>query len=311
MFRLGASSIERAAAGGEFVAYTVFETPLGTSTVYVLQYLGDPKCERAPEHSLTAEYRLLCSGLVYRDAGGDWTKSEVARILLDEPLVLYAASRPIDDYPLELVLQLKVPNVEERSEFKSAGWVDSFHPDDEVAKDLAALLCLLCRRLITVAVKVSERYANYSHPVLGDGPLPLPLARTLRRVCWPRHPLTIITSFEGQRVESHNPPPKPVDGEQMTTLLLQLPRIAHASSIVASCRLYALALELIHERPDISYQLLISCVETMADAVLKGFQPTDEDKVKHQSGVHEAALSLGLKDEAARGLAIEACRKEH
>src|SRR5260370_33966600 len=63
--------------------------------MYVLEYLCDPRCEKNPEDTLTSEYRLLCSGTIFRDVCGDPDKSEVARILLDEPLKLFAASRPL------------------------------------------------------------------------------------------------------------------------------------------------------------------------------------------------------------------------
>ena len=33
--------------------------------MHVLDYLGDPKCEKKPEDSLYAEYRLLCSGTLH------------------------------------------------------------------------------------------------------------------------------------------------------------------------------------------------------------------------------------------------------
>lgn len=281
--------------------------------MYVLEYLSDPKCEKNPEHALSAEYRLLCSGTLYRDIGGDWSKSEVARILLDEPLVLFAASRPFEDYPLELVVQLTVPQVEERTGVGLGLATHSYlhHPNDEVASDLAALLSLLCRRLITVAGKANERYAEYNHVLFNSAPLPLPLVMSMRRVCWPRHPLTIITSFEGQRLEDHNPRPKAINAAWITGLLLRLPRVEHAKSIVASARLYALALELIHERPDISYQLLISSVETIATAALGSFQPPDDAKVGHQKAVYDLAQSLDLNEDAARGLAIQACNREH
>jgi hypothetical protein len=73
---------------------------------------------------------------------------------------------------------------------------------------------------------------------------------------------------------------------------------------------YSLALELIHERPDISYQLLISSVETIANGILRTLQPDDDFKVEHHRAVYELALGLNLGEETARRLAIEACRRE-
>jgi hypothetical protein len=278
--------------------------------MHVLEYLGDPKCEKKPNDSLFAEYRLLCSGTLYRRLLGDWSKSEVARSLLDDPLLLFVVSRPFDDYPLEMALQLTVPHVEEKEETKFGTSIHMYHPDDEVVRDLAALLSLLCRRLITVAGKANERHANYRHVLFDRQPFPLPLATSMRRVFWRSHPLTLITSFEGQEIQDYNPRPKPVDARRLTDLLLGLPTIQHARSLVAACRLYALALEFIHDRPDISYQLLISSVETIANGVYRSFQPCDEAKLEHQKAVYDRALSLGLGEEAAKQLTIESCKRE-
>jgi hypothetical protein len=278
--------------------------------MHVLEYLDDPKCEKKPQDSLFAEYRLLCSGTLYRRLLGDWSKSEVARSLLNDPLLLFVASRPYDNYPLELALQLTVPLMEEKEETRMGTSTYTYHPDDEVVRDLAALLSLLCRRLITVAGKASERYADYRHVLFECRPFPLPLATSMRRVYWRPQPYTVITSFEGQELRDYNPRPKPVDARQLTDLLLALPKLQHAQSLVASCRLYALALELIHERPDISYQLLISSVETIANGTLWSFQPSDDVKVEHQKALYELALSLELDVDTAKKLAVEACKRE-
>ena len=277
--------------------------------MHVLEYLSDPRCEQKPDDSVRAEYRLLSSGVLHRDMIGDWSKSEVARILLNDPLLLFVASRPFEDHPLELVLHLAVPLVRDEAD----NFLTSYHPDAEVAKDLAALLSLLCRRLITVAGKTHERHLTtcYRHPLFDGVPLPLPLANAMQRSYWPSRPSIVSTGLNTQRIEDYNPWPKPVDAAKLTKMLLSLPRLAHRKSIVASSRLYALALELIHERPDISYQLLISSVETIASAALSSFQPADEEKVKHKQGVFDLAVSLGLKEDAASKLAIEACKGDY
>lgn len=207
--------------------------------MHVLHFLEDPKCERKPEDFLHAEYRLLCSGILYRSCLGDWTKSETSRILLDEPLLLFVVSRPFDDYPLELALQLTVPRVKEEEKNKLGTRIHMYYPDEEVARDLAALLSLLFRRLITVAGKVSETHTNYRHPLFDHRPIPIPLATSIRRACWRPHPLAVITTFAGQEIEDYNPRPKTVDSQRLTELLLGLPSIPHAESLVASCRLYA------------------------------------------------------------------------
>ena len=179
------------------------------------------------------------------------------RFLLAPPLLLYAASRPFDEYRLELVLRLTVAEVRE-----TQGPVTStFHPDEEVARDLAALLTVLCRRLITVMGKSAERIAGDEYPQFDR--IPLPVATSIRKIYWPPYPLSVITSGSlaeqkvEQKIEDNNPPPKPVDPKALTALLLGLPQVAHAESMIASARLYTLALEFIREQPDIAYQFLI------------------------------------------------------
>ena len=271
--------------------------------MYVLDYLADPGCTRRPGDALCADYRLLCSGSVYRRTDGEWYKSEGARFLLKPPFLLYAASRPFDEYPLELVLRLTVARVQEGTSTN----VLILHPDEEVAQDLAALLTVLCRRLITVMGKSAERLADYEYPEFDR--IPLPVSR-IRRVYWPPHPPTVMIGWDRQEIHDNNPLPTPVDPDRLTALLQGLPRLAYAKSIVASARLYALALELIREQPDLAYQLLISSVETIANEALRDFQPDDFAKVKHQQAVYNLAVELGLGEEKARRLAIEACKNE-
>jgi hypothetical protein len=278
-------------------------------SLYVLDYLADPTCAKRPGDALCADYRLLCSGSVYRRTEGEWYKNEGARFLLEPPLLLYAASQPFDEYPLELVLRLTVARVEETH---PARWGDgkitaTFHPDEEVARDLAALLTVLCRRLITVMGKSAEQHAEYEHPKFDRIPLPV---GHFRRVYWPPYPPTLILGRNSQEIADNNPPPTPVDPDRLTALLLGLPRLEHAKSIVASARLYALALELLREQPDIAYQLLVSSAETMANETLQDFQPNDDAKVKHQQRVFNLAKKFGLKEEMARELALAACKRE-
>jgi hypothetical protein len=277
----------------------------------VLEYIADPMCQKKLEGSLTAEYRMLCSGTLFRDVVGDPFKSEVARILLDRPFVLFATSRPLEDYPQELMLELSVPSVEIHQPSKTGTFTYGFHPDKEVASDLAALLCLLCRRSITVCGKTRERPADYAHPLFGLLGYPMPLATTGRRVFWRPHPISVAYSLQGAAYRDYNPPAKAVDPHRLTMLLTGLPRTKYAESIVMSCRLYALALELIHDRSDLAYPLLISSVETIANAVLERFQPNDDAKVAHKKAVYDLAIDLQLSKESAKQLAMAACKGEY
>ncbi len=276
-----------------------------TPTPHVLRYLMDPDHANKAEGSVSFEYRLLCSGTIHRKIIGDWSKSDVARPLLAPPLMLYAASRPIDDYPAELVLTFGVERVTETT----GSTTTIFCPDSEIARDLAALLTLVCRRLITVSGKCRERYPEPYHTGLDY--TPLPITKVFRRVCWPPLPVSVLTSFQGQEVHDNNPPPLAVDPARLTTMLLGLPGTEHADTMLASARLYALALELIREQPDLSYQLLISAVETLANGTLRSFQPTDEEKVAHQSKVFRYLTGLGIESEVAKKAAIAACDREY
>jgi hypothetical protein len=107
------------------------------------------------EKSLRVEYRLICSGAFYPNhILSEWSKSDSARILLHSPFELLVASRPYDDYPQELALRFFVGEINEtEGSFSTFGF-----PDKEIAADLAALLTLLCRRLVTVSVKLREQY---------------------------------------------------------------------------------------------------------------------------------------------------------
>jgi hypothetical protein len=202
-----------------------------------------------------------------------------------------------------------VAHVEETQPARWGGGqiIEKFHPDEEVARDIAALLTVLCRRLITVMGKSAEQFAGHEYPEFDR--VPLPVAR-MRRVYWPPYRPTVITGWDRQEISDNNPPPAPVDPDRLTALLLGLPRLEHAKSIVESARLYALALELIREQPDIAYQLLVSSAETIANETLQDYQPDDDAKVEHQLRVFKLAKKFGLGEEMARMLALEACKRE-
>lgn len=277
--------------------------------MHVLQFLRDPECTRRSADALEVEYRLICSGILHRTIIGDWSKSEGSRFLLAPPLMLFAASRPIYDYPLELVLSFKVPQTNTTSPGLGGSTVSSTgHADADVARDLAALLTLLCRRLITVSGKSKEEHARYPYHQFGHIPLPVTV---LRRVYWPSLPATVITSHDGQEIHDNNPPPLAVDPDRFTALLTGLPTAPYAESIVAAARLYSLALELIREQADLSYQLLISAVETIANEALSAFQPDENEKLAQRRPVFDLAKKLGMDDANAGKMAVEACKGEH
>jgi len=260
---------------------------------------------RLEKDSVRVEYRLLCSGMLYPSHFmGDWSMSDGARILLSLPVELLVASRPYDEYPQELVLSFVAPLVNE----KNGMITHSYHPDEEIASDLAALLTLLCRRLVTVATKVREQYDTTTvPPVLADFPIPAVL-RT-RIAYWKPRPIDVSYGRDGVQYKSYHPPNVAFDSSHAMHVLSVLPKVKEASSIVRAARLYASAMGRIESEPDIPYQLLISAVETLAGAVLEGWEPDKDRKLASRGAlISYATKTEKLGKDVAERLALEACR---
>jgi hypothetical protein len=67
-------------------------------------------------------------------------------------------------------------------------------------------------------------------------------------------------------------------------------------------------LELIESRPDISYQLLISTVESLADVAFGDYEPEQSEKLATQVAVQQRARGFGLAEEQVTQLALDACK---
>ncbi len=261
--------------------------------------------DRLDVNSVRVEYRLICSGMFYPGHfQGDWSKSDGARILLRLPIELLVASRPYDDYPQELVLRFVVPQVTEPEGSVSR----SYHPDLEIASDIAALLTLLCRRLVTVSTKIREQYdSTHVPPILAD--YPIPTVTTMRMSYWKERPFQFLYGLKDVKVKSYQPPPVPFDSTGIMQTLLALPKLNLASAFVRAARLYALAMERIESQPETCYQLFISAAETMAGAVLKNWEPDTDGKIASKSGLVSFAMKKeGLSKDVADRLALEACK---
>jgi hypothetical protein len=275
--------------------------------MYVFDALRQPSGQAAPGEE--SEFRLLCSGTLYRGAVQtyDWTKSDVCRVLLRGRVILFVTSRPLDSYPQELMLRMSVQSVKEEYGRSGTGSrsAKSFTPHAEVAADMAALLTLLLRRLVVVHSQVrvfppKEVLEGYGLP---DWPWPL-APRDIVKV-WRRRPFGILTNPDGStEIEDHGPAPVAVDSEWLERVLGALPSLAESNAILACARLYAQGMQLIEERPDISYQLFISAAETLAGVALAGFSPTDDEKVKAKPLIFARAKKLGLRAIDARDLAV-------
>ena len=115
--------------------------------MYVLQFLAGKF-----DAGITTEYRLLCSGELFNKnvMTFDYRKSEPSRWLLAKPFNLRIVSQPFYAHPQELRLVFSCSAyVTEGTERCSI----TFPPDDDIAKDLAALLTVFLRRLVTPAFR--------------------------------------------------------------------------------------------------------------------------------------------------------------
>jgi hypothetical protein len=220
--------------------------------MYILDFLkGFPNNQKFQD-VVSFDYRLLCSGVLYNSNvfTTDWSKSDAARILFDLPFTLIVCSYPFDEFPQELALRFSAPFVEETKGLSTS----LFYPDDDIAHDLASLLTLACRRLITVAAKVQEHYPKHY-----ENELPF----------YQEWPVGFINSLNPIHWSSQSPPPLGVDTIRLKRLLHHLPKLSCAENIVLSARLYTLALQQLEHDSDIAYQLLIAAAESMANEALK------------------------------------------
>lgn len=275
--------------------------------MHILDFLKSARegVGRDNEDSIRVEYRLVCSGTLFPDNFmGDWSRSDVARILLRHPVELLVASRPYDNYPQELVVRFVVSGVTETEGNSSL----SYHPDQEIASDIAALLTLLCRRLVTVSAKVREQYHDSKIPaILAD--YPIPAVTTVKVSYWTPRPIHFLYSLDGVQARSYHPNPQAFNPIEIGEILLALPQLNVASAVIRAARLYALAMELIESQPEICYQLFISAAETMARVALEGWEPDTEGKIASQSAlVSYATKTEKLSKDVAERLAVEACK---
>lgn len=275
--------------------------------MYVLDFLkGFPDVKN--DDVVDFEYRLLCSGELFNGnvKTFDWRKSTITRILCDGPFRLLVVSNPFDEFPQELALRFSAPLVTEHQ----GNSTSLFYPDDEIARDIAALLSLLLRRLITVAAKTRE-----VHPKKHEEDIdllldwPSPLVKSLTPTHWEYKPSTVLYRADGStEIENYNPRPLGVDIRQLKETLVGLAAIPLAECLVLSARLYSLALTQLDHDVDLAYQLFIAAVEATASDALVKYRPTDDQMVETKSSVAALARRLGLGEEQARQLALEACK---
>jgi hypothetical protein len=272
--------------------------------MYILDFFqGFPNHQR-PEDMVSFEYRLLCSGELYNGQvlTGDWRKSDATRILSDSQFTLIVCSHPFNEFPQELALRFSAPYITE----KRGQSTSIFLPDEDIARDLAALLTLHCRRLITVAVKIRECYPYKSH-LFQDWPNGF--VNSMSKIHWENKPSTVVYGRNGiSTIDDNNPPPLCIDSERLQHLLLNFSHLPFAENVILCARLYSLALQQLEHDVDIAYQLLIAAVETAASDAFHTYSPTDEQMINSKKSVATLAQKYGLSEEQACQLAKEACK---
>jgi len=271
--------------------------------LYVLKFLAGE--DKNPHHT-DCEYRLLCSGLLSSKAE---LNRAASRFLLSRPFKWIVASDswdrfPMYEWPLETVIQFRSYGTQ-----RQIGPTQYFYPpDDELAHDLAALLTLINRRLVTVAGSSSKSAPGMlpEHPPMV---LQTPLFTRMNLTYWPQQPHIIHRQHpwdEDAVAVNYNPNPKAVDGDKIATYLLALPRLKAAKSLVLAARLYAQAMALVHQEPDMAYLLITMAIETVASQAIDGSK-TDEEIGKSVPAEFRASLEkLGANEQQVRTAMIQA-----
>jgi len=203
--------------------------------MYLLKFLREAQGRSA---GVNVEYRLACSGEFYnrKVQTHDWRKSDVTRILLEQPFPIFVASKPFDSYPQELCVRMTLNYVTEEGGSHSMRNSRTFLPDTDVIEDLCAVLTLLSRRLVSPVTKTREKHDD-AYAARWQSEIPMPIIHHSKVVAWPRRAATIITSVSGQTIKSNEPPPVGVDPDALAKLLVDLPDMPNAQEIVHAARL--------------------------------------------------------------------------
>ena len=254
------------------------------------------------------EYRLICSGEIYNAEVQtfDYRKSVHCRLLLNEPFSLFVCSE-YHQYPLELCLRFSLPLVEERA---SSSYL-SYHPDEEIARDIAAILTLYFRRLITVSCKTredkEENKLDYPDAIQE---WPVAFTSSINKIAWKQKPAILVTKPDNgkvtQEVINYNPPLLGIKPSELSAFLNTLSSCEYANEFISAARLYALALQKIEDEVDISYALLVPCIESLANSYFEDYQPTDEEKIASQAKLMNAASKYNLSEDDIKQLALTA-----
>ncbi|HWA26866.1 MAG TPA: hypothetical protein VG734_14500 [Lacunisphaera sp.] len=250
------------------------------------------------------EYRFLLSGCAFNgDLNGDYSKSTLGGLLLEEPFPLWKVGQSFEDYPQELAAWIKVAPVT----YKSGIMTTVGSPHEAVADDLAALLTLFFRRLVTVIGPTSVTLPHpYNRPPV-QSPLPQPLALAARETyAWPRLPLTVIYGAEAPHFRNPNPKEIDVSPIALRAFFVMLAKHRYGGQIIAGARLYHRALESLFKHTDVSYLLLVCAAEAVATAEMRYRTPAEIADLVTTKSVRTCAESLHLPADAVAALVAAA-----
>jgi hypothetical protein len=176
-----------------------------------------------------------------------------------------------------------------------------FYADEEIARDIASILSLLLRRYITVAAKVREIHPrNFEQEPAWLLDNSLDFVNRISRSYWEHKPATFVYDFEGVHdIIDYNPPPLGLVPRDLRRHLTALASSHYAEPLVLAARLYSQALRQIEHEPDLAYQSLISCVETIANKALSKYRPEEPDMIRTKKSVFNMATQLVLNRNSA------------
>lgn len=246
------------------------------------------------------EYRFLLSGCAFNaDLEGDYTKSALGGLLLEEPFPLWKVGQSYDDYPQELAAWIKVAPITR----KSANMTTTETPHEVIADDLAALLTLFFRRLVVVIGPASVTLPHpYDRPPVRS-PLPQPLALAAKEAnAWPRLPLTVIYGGGAPTFRNSNPQEVGVSPFALRAFFMMLAKHQYGGQIISAARLYHRALESLFKHTDLSYLLLVCAAEAVATVEMRYRTPAEVAELATARNVKKCAESLNLSPDAVAAL---------
>ena len=275
--------------------------------LFVLDWLRKAGGVEPAAGSITVEYRLVCSGELYNGdvRTMDWQESDICRVLLTEPFRLVVAStdtRARTHGPVELSLTFSCHEVSQQQGLIRT----TFHPHEELAADIAALLTVLLRRLLTVAGPLRIVHSDEGVPE-GMREWPLSIVTRSLPAHWPNQGSVALYGPERITLKYYNPSPKAVPSRKTGQILAHLPQSQYAEPIILAARLYATAMEHIHGRADIAYLMLTFAVDTLAGAFLKDYEADSSRMERSYPHLKKVAEGMGLPEDRVHQLVVAAC----